>query len=986
MRSSKEIEIIIQAQLEQGSALENAKSLGQGISTAIEAAFEGLGERIASNLILKMQGVLSNVKFGDILANNPQATAQLSYVAKSNTDIPGYNQASSGLLLPSGMSGFDSRLPAPPPGGAVPGSAAPVDPATATRPAAAAGTPIHQGGGYKSPYNDYFLRSHFGVGYLERDPAGSFKSMAEEMRPTQLAQLDQTREDLRNFKRLKKIDPEAQMDPDLAERVQRDTLTARRLLGGDQKELSTLASEIPNLTRAIQDLAHEIESYEAIQAKPSPTPQEKEVLQKGVPVLVSETKDGVTTEKIVPQTLEQAKAALGDLTAQRSEKNTRYAKVTQTADEATDFIKDADAQVATGKTPWYKNRKLRAGALIGGIGLNALGEGLEFAGKYDLIQARSAAGTARLENNEYTSLLTGDLEDAMTTELTGGQKEEIERARSNARKRAGGKMLGGLAWLGTAAASGAATVAEGATVLGLPAAAMQSVVTAAAAAKGVSTLTSGYEEWMGIDDMAANMAEQMRNATKQQQRIPFLAARASGQRAVMSYSTAQAMGDENMSGAIYGASPDKSSFNYGEKSLRYRAASEFGLSGQQFDTTNQQMIYSMGGGNPFAQTLEEQRPMEFSKGIYNAYSQLLRQQGAGFYNAAKTATTFYGTNYTTGNQVEDREKAIQDASGLYSSLRNSGVETKSVPELIDVMADRISSRGMGSQYFEEGNLKDSIAMAQQIFGKDNMSGQNVKSVQKMYNNINDLSRNDDGWSAFASQGAVNRLNEKYNLNIGEVDSIELRNFVASPASFKEWYNKKNKGREIDDAEAEKIVKDEKAFRNQEYLSVARSAMGSAADTHVAKQMGIQTLDEFNQFIKTSDQVSKGITDIEDVTKNFPGPLAPGKMPIGKEHKKQIEAGEAELVSKGFESLEEMTGKLVGKFQELHDVMDNLAKFKNQPAAASEGQKPMFGGNVNWDHVGLAADNSGPFSPEYRDHLKRLQNQSAYRTSWGRSGY
>lgn len=70
MPTSKEIQVIIQAQLEQGNVIENAKNLGQGISAAIESSFEGLGERIASNLVLQMQGVLSNVKFSDILNTN----------------------------------------------------------------------------------------------------------------------------------------------------------------------------------------------------------------------------------------------------------------------------------------------------------------------------------------------------------------------------------------------------------------------------------------------------------------------------------------------------------------------------------------------------------------------------------------------------------------------------------------------------------------------------------------------------------------------------------------------------------------------------------------------------------------------------------------------------------------------------------------------------------------------------------------------------
>jgi len=87
MASSKELNILIQAQLDKGNTVDAAKGLGKDIASAIEEAFSGLGEKIAANLIMEMRGMLSNMKFKDLLSDDVQTTAFLKQKSVGQSEI-----------------------------------------------------------------------------------------------------------------------------------------------------------------------------------------------------------------------------------------------------------------------------------------------------------------------------------------------------------------------------------------------------------------------------------------------------------------------------------------------------------------------------------------------------------------------------------------------------------------------------------------------------------------------------------------------------------------------------------------------------------------------------------------------------------------------------------------------------------------------------------------------------------------------------------
>lgn len=964
MPTSKEIEIVIQAQLEQGNVIENAKNLGMGISAAIESSFEGLGERIASNLVLQMQGVLSNVKFSDILTPNNQITSQLqSDAANRNLIGPPINTPNNNSIP---FTGNDARIdhassPAPSWGGQSTGSSQ------------YNAFPRSQG----NRQSDYFIRSSFGLGYLERSEFMDVKGTdGHKFKYSELAELDRTREDLRNFTRLKKINPEEKMDEDLVKRTKEGIDSAKSIVKEEAIQIGQLNKEIPELTSVIKELSKKFEEYEkAVNSENDPQKRE-ELKNKKISFeqayINPETgqKELRTTER----TAEEIGQYISQKRAERDAKTTEVEQRNSSAASATDFITkgkqllDEEEAMSPALIMMQKRAKFAAGAQAVG---QLLETGIGAYAKRDQYFQRVGAAEYLLNNNDNLNLLTGNLEDSFATEMLGGQEKLKEKAISDARKQAFSGLAGGA---GNLLAAGALmTVGAGGALSGVGAIPGLLAIGAGGglAISGANKFYSNALDFINPEEKALANMQNYISFTKEQNKIAFMAASATRNRSIASYTAAQGFGDKNLSEDIYGASANKNSINYGDNSLRAKAVG-FGLSGQQFDSFNQTIIASMGGGNPLSDKENERYAVRDPR----VRDQILRGMelyGKGFQSIPQLSSAIYNNtvNGSKSNAIEDREYALKSANDVTELAQSYGVNKMNISGLGSMVASRMESSGFGSADYELRNFKDGLSGALVAFGSGNLSGPNINAYMQTQNKLMDRSMGEDGIAIMAGIERVNSLNknkdlqEEYidpktekkisrGLQLNTFDEIALRKFKGDGKGFMAWYNKHHSG-QIDEETANKIIK---TYDNERISSVAKvtkdvfGGNSAAADLQIAEQTGAQTFGQLN--------INNDVIENSGKPKAFPlkGPVPLPKetdtSPAGEEAKKHQEAGETQLVTKGFEALSVQTATLTKKFGEIEIVMDKLAKYKEVTNLQFPGMP------VGW-HSGMPLpDNSPPY--------------------------
>jgi hypothetical protein len=1018
MPTSKEIEIVIQAQLEQGNTIENAKNLGQGISAAIESAFDGLGERIASKLVLQMQGVLSNVKFGNVFSGDHQTTSQLRYDSLSQGMLGQPTQ-----MTPGGIhvfNGTDARLPQAP-GGTMPGAPIPAAPASGSgmsgpvgRSSAPAATP-------QSGFSDYFMRGNFGLGYLERSEfMGVRGSLGGELKSIQLGELDRTREDLRNYNRLKKINPDEKMDEDLANRIKSGITSAKDIVREESKEIGRLNKEIPELTTVIKELSKSFRDYEkALESEKDPQ-KRAELQNKKIVVEESYTDpvSGRSQTRQVEKTAEEVSQIIKQKEVEKQAKVTEVEQRNAGAASATDFVqKGGQALSEEARTGFIgRGQRLANVAMVAGYGLKAAGDVVKAVGRKDMYYARQAAAEHELKNNNYTNLLTGNLDDAFATELLGGQDQLISQSKSDARWDATGNVLksagntaigigGSVLGAGIMGVGAALSTTGLGAILGVPAMAAGGAVLAHSAYNtfnDLGSVASGVMDVINPEQAAMRNQQQYIQLTKEQNRIAFMAADASRSRAIGSYTTAQSMGDAFMSEDVYGASNDPRSRNFGVNSSRYKAIG-FGLSGQQFDAYNQQILSSMGGGNPLSNREDERYALR-NTDVKASFDRGMQLYGQGFQSLPGLASALYNSNVngTSADAALDRKVALDQAKDVFLDASKAGVNTMTISELGAELTQRIQSSAFGADDFEQRNFQRGIAGAQMAYGAGISSGPNVNAFMLTQNRLMDASRGSDGLNIVAGVNRIKKLNEdkdlqeeyidektgekkKRSLRLDDADEISLRKHKHTAKSYAEFYNSNDNRGNITEETAAAILKKNEAETIPSMMNT-REWMGGKKDPRlalldIADRTGATTGAEVMQ-IKTNIDVAKaqqegrriGPYDAKYLDPSVPLPMGTGKdglpqqlsdalagrgeKPIGQEAKEQKEKGEAELVTKGFGALAAQTDALKTKFGEVAEAMDKLVKLQNAPS--NSGFKgAIFGSTTDYEDLN---NKKGPASP------------------------
>jgi hypothetical protein len=933
MATSKEIEIILQAKLEQGNAVDSAKSLGQGISDAIERAFDGLGERIASKLILDMQTTLSSIKLSDVLGNSTQQGQQLSYQAQPS--FTGFSTTQSGVMVPdymnSSYSSFGPHAPAP-------NTKIPESLSDAHQAASRSDSRILSSSGSNDsiPYR----RSNFGLNYSYTSPfmgisgplSGEMNDARGQANQENRIKMDEIATRFRAYDTLRKVDPDTRLEPEF-----KKELTDLRQFSIGQ--ISQNGSEIGELISKLRELREEISSNsEEVRAARNKSESDRTESDRA---LIS-ADDRLNSEK--NEVFDQINA--------RQNHSSNIARTVASVEGAL----SADEQIEQ----MNRIRKVRAFAGITG----AVGLGMQAYGESDLVKSNAEAGRAQLQNANMRDYLSGNFENMIATQQLGGDEELQSRSLSNARWSAAGKMVAGLGTF----ALGAAFSPTSLTGVG-------GIVSAGAMAAGASTMYDSYRDYMQLDSNAASQAEQLKRNQIIKNQEAMTGVRSSVNQSIYSYQTSQALGSTEISEDLYGSLPagkygEGSAYRANQNSLRSTVVRS-GLTNSAFDQLQANLYGSMGAVFPNVAPAEPGKEIEYnangsprtpmrSDSVFNETANLARLQAQGFNNAAQIAGVLFNDN-TEGGGDTDRQRALKEAGAMYTEAVRAGMDQLKIPHYLEIMATRMASNGPGSEYAEAANSRRGLALAQEIYGPK-IEGKQAEHVAEIYNGLMDMTKGDGAHAKYAALEQLKKTEKETGVKLNRTsDAWLLQKNDLDAKSFAELHNtfKGKNDKEWSEDDAKKVIDSYQggivntyANDTMNWLPPEYKLLNLGSKLNIKSGKGLLGLKHVMD--GTANEEAKYVPDLAASEQNL-GPVLSGDQyaktleglgafkvndkPLGKDAQNAIEGSKASMLSVGMNNMEEVLGLVNGQLSTFNSRLESLNNLLDKAQASSKPAVP-----------------------------------------------
>lgn len=511
MATSKDIEIILKAKLDQGNAVDSAKSLGNDIAKALDNAFDGLGEKIASKLMLEMRGVLSNVRFSELFSNNDYAQNLRQQASIGSGPILDQFQRpiSSGVSTPAGIP--SAQFGPSPQGANVNIPPTPPAPSTGSAPALMKEA-LSASSNFDSKLN-FAYATKYGLGLSSgpfSDITGPLSGTMDKATTTARSQqdlfIDSTAAQFRAYNSLRKIDPTQKMDPELAKNLGE----ARQLVTGRAEEnfknIIELTKEIATLTATVRENSGKL--AEANSKKPSErTEEDNKIIQ-----------------------------ASADLEAAKD----RVAGLQNAQRDMTNFSAQVDA--------FNRERQSASpGSGMGGIlskvaiGSELLSLGFRAAADAPILRAQSAAGTGRLRDFSGSDVISGNIEGMIATSLLGGEENLKQTARGSATNQIISNIAGSVASF--AGAAGAATLGGPGNPVGIMGA-------VGLGSLGLSQGYSAYKDIQNFDSAVVNKMREMQSLKVAENEVLMKSTAAAYDFTAGKYGMAQSMGAPEISASL----------------------------------------------------------------------------------------------------------------------------------------------------------------------------------------------------------------------------------------------------------------------------------------------------------------------------------------------------------------------------------------------------------------------------------------------------
>lgn len=919
MPSSKEIEIILQAKLEQGNAVDSAKELGKGISEAIERAFDGLGERIASGLILQMRNTISNIKLGDMFNTNNTEVSQ-----KLNRDA---------LPPPGGtIYGPDNRpvyfepprqAPIGAPGTDVPGGAYATQLSSASLPANTAAAAEAAG------QSDFKMRLggvRYGLGLSKAflDPANPLDAElrkisqeegggVQESERQERLRMDAIATRLRSFKNLRRVDPSAQVDDSFREELFGEkgfrNFAVDQIKGNDSK--------IQELTSAIQHLTEETKknatAYEEANKKATTdrTPEEQN--------LVSNFQK------------EQAR---------------RYAKIRQSADDIERIqeessslgrsVNDVDAirndeMSRMAQAGMLRRQKILGFSGLASAGVAAVATGVRAYNDYSLLQANRAAATAELENMGVRDALSGNYDRVLATELAGGEDKIRSESLREAKVQAFTNLGSGLAQIGLGTVS---------AIYGGP---MGMVAGGLTALHGASTLSDSWREFQNEEAVALERANQKISDSGVVNKEKIMANRVAREKSIGSYLNSQAMGAPELSGDLMGL---QSTLYAGGTSARDRAVG-YGLTNESFDAFQANMLSSMGGtflnaaANPLGPSFDVGRFPMRSYAVQEQLDRGMKLKAGGFSNYEAVTGSMFEQNVKAGlDPGADRASAAKEGADLYQRAFDAGIDKSKIPQYLEQIVSRMNARGYGAAYDQKLNMDRSLAIANATFG-EKVEGKQIKAVQDVVDTVSERYKSTtDPVATKASADLINKLTREFPAIAKDIKSSDysdyfMRTMPGSPEEFVTYLNRTRKeaGRKpLNEEETKQATGLYTKYTEQspkQFLDLLAASLGPTTNNNVlARELGARTFQQMETGASVIERIRAGDKDPELVkafNKLREGRVSDvptlGNVP-GKDDSTLNEQAKLALITRG-------AAGLAGSFDVLKTAVDGLIKKLNE---------------------------------------------------------